>query len=80
MQAVLAGDFILAVSSVALSQVNNPLVVELMSQILDNLVKGDLCINNFHICICFICLCVKHFGICTCTHTQYHQSDDVLVT
>ncbi|XP_062519830.1 all trans-polyprenyl-diphosphate synthase PDSS1-like [Corticium candelabrum] len=40
--AVLAGDFILAVSSVALSQVNNPLVVELMSQILDNLVKGEI--------------------------------------
>eukprot|EP00118_Oscarella_pearsei_P009539 m.55357 g.55357 ORF g.55357 m.55357 type:complete len:351 (+) comp34459_c0_seq1:87-1139(+) len=41
-KSVFAGDFILARSSIALSRIGNPLVVELLSHVLDNLVKGEV--------------------------------------
>ena len=41
-KAVMAGDYVLAVSSKALSQLGNTLVVETLSDVLEDLVKGEL--------------------------------------
>lgn len=41
-KAVMAGDYVLAVSSKALSQLGNTLVIETLSDVLEDLVKGEL--------------------------------------
>lgn len=54
-QAVLAGDFILSAASVALARIGNITIISVLSQVIEDLVRGKV----FSICI-FILLCLNN--------------------
>lgn len=54
---VLAGDYILSCASLAMAQPGNAEVVELLSRVIDDLIKGDYsviltCFQSFHFSRC----------------------------
>ncbi|TFK11976.1 membrane protein MLC1 [Platysternon megacephalum] len=54
-KAVLAGDFILSAASVALARIGNTTIISVLSQVIEDLVRGKV----FSICI-FILLCLNN--------------------
>lgn len=49
LQAILVGDYILSVSSILLAQLRNEEVVKILSQVIEDLVRGK--INVFSVCL-----------------------------
>ena len=60
LQAILAGDYILSVLSTVLARIGNPQVVSIMSQVVEDLVRGEC----MYVCVC-VCMCV-YLLVCEC--------------
>jgi len=54
-QAVLAGDYVISVASIALARIGNTEVVKVLSQVLDDLVAG-MTLSKFALSFCLLSL------------------------
>lgn len=45
-KAILAGDFILSAASMALARIGNTTVVSVLSQVIEDLVRGTACVRE----------------------------------
>ena len=51
LQAILAGDYILSVLSTVLARIGNPQVVSIMSQVVEDLVRGECVCVCMRVCV-----------------------------